>query len=60
MNGFDAVAEENARGVDHVMGDTSTRDVVEDGIDESKNLDIDEGKKIVQLNSLKLKKLLHL
>ena len=44
INGFDAVAEENARG-DHVIGDTSTRDVVEDGGDESKNLDIDESEK---------------
>ena len=35
INGFDPVAEENARG-DHVTGDTSTRDVVQDGGDESR------------------------
>ena len=42
INGFDPVAEENARGT--ITGDT-TRDVVQDGGDESKNLDIDESEK---------------
>ena len=54
INGFDPVAEENAS-VDHVTGDTSTRDVVEDGIDESKNLDIDESKKGSAIDQVEVK-----
>ena len=54
INGFDPVAEENARG-DHVTGDASTRDVVEDGGNESKNLDIDESEKGSAIDQVEVK-----